>query len=391
MTMHVPITDIPIFQYDSLFICCDLTNLMNYNKRTNYFRQEAPIFARQMSHYNHLPDVGVVILNWNGKQFLQQFLPSVISTTYKPLQVYVADNGSTDDSVEFIKTNFPDVKLIEMRRNTGFTGGYNEALQHVEEEIIVLLNSDIEVAPNWITPVVALFMKDEKIAAIQPKILDYQLRDQFEYAGAAGGWIDAYGYPFSRGRIFDAIEKDHHQYENESEIFWASGAAMFIRRKCFFEVGGLDPYFFAHQEEIDLCWRLQLAGYKIMSCPSSIVYHVGGGTLKKENPQKTYLNFRNNLIMVFKNNSGFKKWYTIKVRFILDAISAWKNLLGGNASFFLAVAKAHFNFFGWLIIGRKQSIFPQKRVQEPSGVFHGNIVWEYFIKGKKRFSEIVKN
>ncbi|MEY2596229.1 MAG: hypothetical protein RI965_1501 [Bacteroidota bacterium] len=338
-----------------------------------------------------LPKVAIVILNWNGKHFLQQFLPSVLSTNYHAFTVYVADNGSTDDSVNFLKEHFQEVKIIVMEKNSGFTGGYNESLKSVDEELVVLLNSDIEVDPNWIQPAVELFMKDEKIAAVQPKILDYQSRDQFEYAGAAGGWIDRYGYPFSRGRIFDSIEKDHHQYDQEKEIFWASGAAMIIRKKLFFDVGGFDPFFFAHQEEIDLCWRLQLAGYKIMSCPSSVVYHVGGGTLKKENPQKTYLNFRNNLIMLFKNKTGLEKWNTLKMRFLLDAISAWKNLLRANPSFFTAVAKAHVDFIKWMLFEKKQSVFPLIRIQSPNGVYKGNIAWDYFVKGKKKFSEIVKN
>lgn len=338
-----------------------------------------------------LPKVAIVILNWNGKHFLQQFLPSVLSTNYPAFTVYVADNGSTDDSVSMLKEHFGEVKIIEMRENSGFTGGYNASLKSVDEELIVLLNSDIEVTPNWIQPAVELFMKDEKIAAVQPKILDYQSRDQFEYAGAAGGWIDKYGYPFSRGRIFDSIEKDQHQYDQEKDIFWASGAAMIIKKKLFFEVGGFDPFFFAHQEEIDLCWRLQLAGYKIMSCPNSVVYHVGGGTLKKENPQKTYLNFRNNLIMLFKNKTGIEKWYILKMRFLLDAISAWKNLLKGNHSFFTAVAKAHIDFIKWMLFEKKQSVFPSTRIQSPRGIYNGNIAWDYFIKGKKRFSEIVKN
>ncbi|MFN5325685.1 MAG: glycosyltransferase family 2 protein [Bacteroidota bacterium] len=368
-----------------------MTNLTNYNNRTNYFNTEAPIFDKYMNLTNPTPSVGVVILNWNGRHFLQQFLPSVMASSYPALKIYVADNGSKDDSINYLKSNFPGVFLIEMKENTGFTGGYNEAMKHVDDEIVVLLNSDIEVDPNWINPVVAMFSRDNKIAAIQPKILDYNNRDYFEYAGGAGGWIDSLGYPFTKGRIFDEVERDQHQYDKEEAIFWASGASMFIRRVCFLEAGGLDPYFFAHQEEIDLCWRLQLAGYTIMSCPSSIVYHVGGGTLQKENPQKTYLNFRNNLIMLFKNNTGSKKWFVIKVRFILDAISAWKNLLSGNSSFFIAVAKAHFSFIKWVSLDKKQSIFPQKRVQSPKGIYKGNIVWDYFISGKKRFSEIIKN
>lgn len=364
---------------------------MNYNIRTNYFHGEAPIFVEHMNFSQQSPAVGVVILNWNGRHFLQQFLPSVMASTYPALKVYVADNGSTDDSLSLLKNNFPNVHLIEMRENTGFTGGYNEALKFVDDEIIVLLNSDIEVDPHWIQPAVEMFSRDSRIAAIQPKILDHQRRDYFEYAGGAGGWIDSLGYPFARGRVFNDVEKDFRQYDQEEPIFWASGAAMFIRKACFFEVGGFDPYFFAHQEEIDLCWRLQLSGYTIMACPQSIVYHVGGGTLQKENPQKTYLNFRNNLIMLFKNNEGLHKWYVILFRFLLDAISAWKGLFSGNFQFFTSIAKAHFSFFKWQLTDKQQSIFPQKRVQSPKGVYKGKIAWDYFVLGKKRFSEIVKN
>jgi hypothetical protein len=344
-----------------------------------------------MSHPHLSPPVAVVILNWNGQHFLQQFLPSVMASSYGSLKIYIADNGSSDSSVSFIKNTYPQIGLIELDENKGFTGGYNEALKRLDEEFIVLLNSDIEVSPDWIEPTIALFKKDDKIAAIQPKILQFDKRDEFEYAGASGGWIDAYGYPFSRGRIFDTLEKDRHQYDDEQSIFWASGAAMFIRRKLFFEVGGFDSYFFAHQEEIDLCWRLQLAGFKIMSCPRSIVYHVGGGTLSKENPHKTYLNFRNNLIMLYKNLIGLECLYILKVRFILDAISAWKNLLSGNPDFFFAVARAHFGFFNWVLFHQKNSIFPKQRIAKPSGIYAGNIVWDYFVNGKKYFSEIVKN
>ena len=336
------------------------------------------------------PSVAVVILNWNGRHFLQQFLPSVLASTYQPLKVYVADNGSNDDSLAFIKSAFPQVETIVLEKNLGFTGGYNAALQDVHEEYIVLLNSDIEVEPGWIEPAIQLFQKNENIACIQPKILQYANKELFEYAGAAGGWIDAFGYPFSRGRIFEVLEKDNHQYDDVAEIFWASGAAMFINRKVFIASGGFDPYFFAHQEEIDLCWRLQLAGYKIYYCPGSVVYHVGGGTLSKENPQKTFLNFRNNLIMLFKNLTGWKRMYVIFLRFLLDAISAWKNLLGGKPSYFKAVAKAHFSFFYWLLFNQNSSIFPTKRVGHPAGIYPGNIVWEHFVLGKKHFSEIVK-
>ena len=336
------------------------------------------------------PDVAVVILNWNGEHFLKQFLPSVIASTYASLKIYVADNGSTDDSVALLKNDFPQIKLLSIAENKGFTGGYNEAIQHVHEEYVVLLNSDIEVDPEWIQPAIDVFAANDNIAAVQPKILQFTEKNKFEYAGAAGGWIDRFGYPFSRGRIFDVLEEDKHQYDDEVEIFWATGAAMFIRKKIFFEAGGFDNYFFAHQEEIDLCWRIQLAGYKIKYCPNSIVYHVGAGTLSKENPQKTFLNFRNNLIMLYKNLSGWNTFYILLVRFFLDALSAWKNLLAGKPKFYYAVTRAHFGFFRWLLFKQNSSVFPSKKNGKPSGIYRGNIAWDHFVLGKKYFSEIVK-
>ena len=305
------------------------------------------------------------------------------------MEVFLADNASTDDSVDFVQAHFPTVKILINKTNEGFAGGYNWAMQHINHEISVLLNSDVEVSKGWIEPVVELFKKDTKLAAVQPKILDFNNRDQFEYAGAAGGWIDRYGYPFSKGRIFDELEKDNHQYDEVSPIFWASGAAMFVRTAIFKEMRGFDGYFFAHQEEIDLCWRIQLAGYNILSCPASVVYHIVGGTLSKDNPHKVFLNFRNNLIMLYKNLSGMERIWVIGSRFLLDAISAWKNVLSGKSSFFIAVAKAHFGFFSWFLFSQSKSIFPQKTGGKITGKFDGNIIWQHFIKRKKRFSEII--
>lgn len=280
----------------------------------------------------HIP-VAVVILNWNGKKYLQQFLPFLLKSTYPGLKIYVADNGSTDESIDFLKLYYPNIAIIDNQKNYGFADGYNHALKVVTEEYIVLLNSDIEITPKWIEPAVDLFESDPTIGAIQPKILDYKNKQSFEYAGAAGGWIDRLGYPFSKGRIFDILEKDNGQYDQTEEIFWASGAAMFVRKSAFIKAGGFDAFFFAHQEEIDLCWRMQNAGYKIMSCPDSVVYHIGGGTLSKDNPKKIYLNFRNNLIMLWKNLNSSQLVWIIPFRFALDAVSAWKNLLSGQPTF----------------------------------------------------------
>lgn len=344
-----------------------------------------------MQGINDQPSIAVVILNWNGRKYLEQFLPAVLASTYKNLVVYIADNGSTDDSIEFLKANYPQVQLISHTTNEGFAGGYNRALKEVPEEFLVLLNSDIEVAPGWLEPAVAMFNSDLQLAAIQPKILDFKNKAYFEYAGAAGGWIDRYGYPFSMGRIFDITEKDEHQYDTPTEIFWASGAAMIIKKSVFDEVGGFDPYFFAHQEEIDLCWRIHLAGYKIKSCPASVVYHIGGGTLPKDNPNKIFLNFRNNLIMLWKNLSGVEAIYIIAIRFLLDAISAWKNLLSGQYAYFIAVAQAHTGFMKWLISGKKQSVFPVKRSGVVKGMYQGSVVWQHFVKGRDKFSEIISD
>ena len=354
---------------------------LNYNN--------ALIFGSQIKVLQNQPSVAIVILNWNGKKYLERFLPSVLASTYKNIEVFVADNGSTDDSVEFVKQHFPSIKILINDKNEGFAGGYNWALTNIDNDISVLLNSDVEVTSGWIEPIIELFEKDPLTAAVQPKILDFNNRDHFEYAGAAGGWIDRYGYPFSRGRIFDKIEKDTHQYDSIEPIFWASGAAMFIRTSVFKEMGGFDAFFFAHQEEIDLCWRIQLAGYKIFSCPTSVVYHIGGGTLTKDNPQKIFLNFRNNLIMLYKNLEGFELIQVLLIRFFLDAISAWKNMLSAKPSFFIAVAKSHFAFFAWILFYRSQSVLPTKKGGTTFGKFNGNVVWEHFFKGKNRFSEII--
>jgi GT2 family glycosyltransferase len=339
---------------------------------------------------NNTPKVSVVILNWNGKNYLQQFLPSVLKSTYSNIEIIIADNGSTDDSVSFLQQNFPQVKIILLDKNYGFARGYNEALKKITSEYYILLNSDVEVTPNWIAPMVTLLQKDESIAACQPKILSYQNKKVFDYAGSAGGWIDKYGYPFAKGRIFDICEEDRGQYDQEELIFWASGAAMFIRSNVFHEMGGFDPYFFAHQEEIDLCWRLQLAGYKIYSCPSSTVYHVGGGTLPRGNSRKTFLNFRNNLVMLYKNLPAGQRWWKLIYRIILDSVSALKGLLMGDGGYFLAITKAHLAFVKWILFKQGESIFPVKKTGELKGLYHHNLVWDYFVKGKKYFSEIIK-
>jgi GT2 family glycosyltransferase len=342
---------------------------------------------KYLPHLQTLPSVAVVILNWNGRNFLQQFLPSVLASTYGNLRVIVADNASTDDSVNFVQQTFPSVELLTSKENDGFAKGYNFFLQQVKADYYVLLNSDVEVTKNWIEPVIELMEADKTIAACQPKLLAYHQKDTFEYAGASGGWIDALGYPFSRGRVFDVLEKDHGQYNDAVQIFWASGASLFIRSQQFHAMHGFDEFFFAHQEEIDLCWRLQRSGYKIYVCPQSVVYHVGGGTLPTGSSQKVYLNFRNNLVMVCKNMSWADLCWKLPFRVGLDIISAWKELLSGKPGYWLAVVKAHFAFIGW-VFGPKQSsssTYPRLKT-----VYRGSVVWQYFIRKKKIFSEIVK-
>lgn len=337
------------------------------------------------------PSVAIVILNWNGRKFLQQFLPAVVASVYENKRVIVADNASTDDSVAFVKAHFPQVELIINSSNEGFAKGYNTALKQVQSDYYVLLNSDVEVTPNWITPVIALMESDALIAACQPKLLAYNNREFFEYAGASGGWIDSLGYPFMRGRVFDICEADKGQYNDAQQCFWASGAAMFVKAEIFHDMGGLDEYFFAHQEEIDLCWRMQLAGYKVYVQPQSVVYHVGGGTLPKGNSRKTFLNFRNNLIMLYKNLSWVNIVWKIPFRVGLDAVSAWQNLLKGDKGYFMAIAKAHLHFFKWILWHQRQSVFAVKKQGQPGGRYKGLIVWQYFVKKKTTFSEIVDN
>ena len=338
---------------------------------------------------NESPSVAVVILNWNGKGFLEKFLPSVLASSYPNKRIIVADNASSDDSLNFLKEYFPSVEIVINQKNEGFANGYNTALKHVHADYYVLLNSDIEVTPGWIEPIIGLMEKDSAIAACQPKILDYKNRSFFEYAGACGGWIDMLGYPFARGRILEEMEKDAGQYDEAEPCFWASGAAMFVRASVFNDLGGFDKYFFAHQEEIDLCWRMQRSGYKVFVQPASVVYHVGGGTLPKGNSKKTYLNFRNNMIMLYKNTPGTVLFIKLPARVCLDIVSAVKALLGGDSGYFLAVAKAHCHFIKWFLFEKRKSVFVKTVNKNISGRYSGSILWQYYFKRKRTFWEIV--
>ncbi len=334
--------------------------------------------------------VAVVILNWNGKIFLGKFLPSVIDNNSSNSQIIVADNASTDDSVSFLKSNYPQIKIIKNTSNGGFAKGYNDALKQVEAEYYVLLNSDVEVTSLWIEPIIKLMDGDPSIAACQPKIKNYNKKTYFEYAGAAGGFIDKYGYPFCRGRILENIEEDKGQYNDTREVFWATGACLFIRAAHFHQADGFDEDFFAHMEEIDLCWRLKNCGYKVVYCADSTVYHVGGGTLNKSSSLKTFLNFRNNLIMLFKNHPPEYFYSKLVIRFLLDGLAGLKFLFSGQFSHFTAVIKAHFNFYASFgkTLKKRNLLKQQIKHYTKTEVYLHSIIADYYLRGKKTFMEI---
>ena len=335
----------------------------------------------------HKKDIAVVILNWNGQQWLEKFLPTVIEKS-SMANIYIADNASTDDSISLIENNFPSVKIIQNQLNEGYAKGYNDALKDLKEKYFVLLNSDIEVTDNWIKPIINLMEENPNISACQPKILDYNNKDSFEYAGASGGYIDNLGYPFTRGRIFDSIESDNNQYDDVKEIFWASGACFFVRADHFNEVNGFDNNFFAHQEEIDLCWRLKIKGYQIMVHPRSVVYHVGGGTLDDSSSFKTYLNFRNNLFMLTKNLNFFSLLITLYFRLPLDGIAA-VTLLKKKSGFLhlLAVLRAHLVFYVSIprLLFKRQINTAKTNLVGKMGF---SILVKYYLEGKTKFSEL---
>jgi len=334
------------------------------------------------------PSVAVVILNWNGKALLERFLPSVLQTDYANLQIIVGDNASTDGSVAFIAQNYPQIKVIVNDKNYGFAGGYNEVLAKVESDYFVLLNSDVEVPQNWIKPVIDVMESDATIAVAQPKIKWQKQQNQFEYAGAAGGFLDLHAYPFCRGRIFDEVETDHGQYDTDIDIFWASGAAFFIKSKAWKEVNGLDADLFAHMEEIDLCWRLKNLGYRIVCCSKAEVYHLGGGTLNANNPYKTYLNFRNNLIIMQKNLPIGDAYFRIFIRFWLD-FAAWiQFLIKAKPAFSSAISKAHWHFFKQINYNAKKRAAKQKPFLQHTGVYKHSLIYSYFVQQIKKFSNL---
>lgn len=330
--------------------------------------------------------VAVVILNWNGKRYLERFLPTLIRCSNGEAELIVADNASSDDSVAFLRSNFPQIRVIQNLENAGFAKGYNIALKQVEADYYILLNSDIEVTENWIRPVIDLMEKDPIIGACQPKIRSYDDRGKFEYAGAAGGFIDKYGYPFCRGRIFNTIEEDLGQYDDDTDIFWATGACLFVRAKLYHQLGGLDEDFFAHMEEIDFCWRMKNNGYRILYTASSTVFHIGGGTLPKISWRKTYLNFRNNFFLLYKNLPDDRLYKVFAIRLLLDGVAAFKFLFQAGFKDFWAVTRAHMSFYKSLRKTREK----RKKLRHTSmkEIYGRNIVTEYYLKGRRKFSEL---
>lgn len=332
----------------------------------------------------------IVILNWNGVNMLTRFLPNVLDYSRDEAVVYVADNASTDNSVEILKRHFPEVRLIIFDRNWGFAEGYNKALEQIEAEYYVLLNSDVEVSHHWLTPLTEFMDNHPEAAACQPKLLSEKNRDSFEYSGACGGYIDFYGYPFCRGRVFDVVENDDGQYDYVAEVLWATGACMMVRASDFKAAGGFDSRFFAHCEEIDLCWRLWLMGRKVFCVPDSYVYHIGGGTLPKNNPMKTFLNFRNNLTMLYKNLPDDTLGRVMRVRAVLDYVAALQALCTGRIGDCKAIIRGRRAFKEWLPEYRevRKSVQNRRKVDNVVGIYRHSILWQYYVKGKRKYAEL---
>lgn len=332
------------------------------------------------------PKVSVVILNWNGRFFLEKFLPSVYNSTYPNIEFVIGDNGSTDDSLDFVKANYPQIRIIQNDQNYGFAGGYNKVLEQVEADYYILLNSDVEVTTHWIEPVIEMMERENYVAA-QPKIRAFHKKTHFEHAGGAGGYLDKWGYPFCRGRILHVTEEDRGQYDTEEEIFWATGAALFIKSSAWREAQGFDADFFAHMEEIDLCWRLKRLGHKIGYCPKSTVYHVGGGTLQTSNPKKTYLNFRNNLFMLHKNLPLGQALGIIFIRFWLDLLALIHFLVQGKGKDAWAISRSHQAFFTNFFKNSKK----RKKYNVPfnkKGLYKKSIIWDFYVNKIQKFSDL---
>lgn len=338
--------------------------------------------------------LAIVILNWNGRALMEKFLPSVVANSPAEIaSVVVADNGSTDDSLAMLREKFPTVKQIELERNYGFAEGYNQALQKIDADYTVLLNSDVEVTPGWLDAPLAALESDPTVAAVQPKIRAERQRDCFEYAGAAGGYMDRYGYPFCRGRLLHVVETDRGQYDSTADLLWATGACLFIRTELYKASGGLDAGFFAHQEEIDLCWRLRARGYRVVCTPGSVVFHVGGATLSTESPRKTFLNFRNNLLMLYKNLPDEALEKVMRVRFWLDYLAAAKFLLSGHPANAKAVYKARKEFFGLqpVYAPKRRENLEKTTVRVIPELLDGSLLFLFYLKGKKTFTALQQN
>jgi len=329
--------------------------------------------------------IAIVILNWNGKKLLEQFLPSVVNFSLRDATIYLADNASTDASIGYVKEFFPAVKIVENTINGGYAKGYNDALRSIDADIYCLLNSDIEVTENWLKPIMKVFKSDKKTAIIQPKLLDFKDKTKFEYAGAAGGFIDLFGYPYCRGRVFNQLETDTAQFNDETDIFWASGACLFIRSNVYHLLDGLDEDYFAHQEEIDLCWRAKNCGYKIKYVGTSTVYHIGGATLQETNPQKTFLNFRNSLFNILKNIPKKLLLFVLISRLILDGIAGIKFILELRPIHTLAILKAHLSFYKnfFKFLEKRKKLNKNQEYK-----FFNSIVWQHFILGRKKFKDL---
>jgi hypothetical protein len=338
-----------------------------------------------------MTSVAIVILNWNGRHHLREFLPSVCKhSASSGADIVVVDNGSTDDSVRYLRDAFPDVKVIEFDRNYGFAMGYYKALEQIRAAYYVLLNSDVEVTAGWLDPLVGAMESNPRLGACMPKLLSFEQREYFEYAGAAGGYIDRFGYPFCRGRILNALEKDTGQYNDTRSIFWASGACMFVRAAAYEKAGGLDGEFFAHMEEIDLCWRMHRVGYSVSVIPASTVYHLGGGTLPNNTPRKLYLNYRNNLFLLFKNLPVFQLIPVMFIRMLLDGLSALIYLLNGSSAFFGSVVRAHLAFYRRipLLIRLRQQLKGKIRTGKITDIYPGSIVFDFFVRRRRHFDQL---
>lgn len=334
------------------------------------------------------PSVGIAILNWNGKKYLETLLPELSTLTYPNYTVYVIDNNSSDDSVSFVRSHHPNVKLIVLDKNYGFAGGYNRGFAHIEEEYYLMMNSDVEVPASFIEPMVEMMKSDKKIAIVQPKLLALQNKEVFEHGGAAGGMIDLLGYPFCRGRIFETTETDTGQYDKPAEIFWACGACSLIRKQSYWEVNGMYDYYFMHSEEIDLCWQLIAKGQTIMYCPDSYIYHLGGGSLSYHSPRKTYFNFRNNIIMCIRNAPWYMLLWFLPIRIFLDFLAAFTFFIKGDRENSFAVFRAYWHIIKWLFKEKNKYPAKTKSLSSIRVVYHHSIVWKYYVKEVKKYFDL---